>query len=109
MKLAGKSFAKGVGVHAGALVTVNLGGACTRFDAKVGIDDEVGDRGSVVFSVWSGADRLYQSGPLTGAMPVEAVSVDVTGRTDLRLMVDPGQANNDYDHADWADAQLVCN
>jgi alpha-galactosidase len=108
MKLAGTSFAKGVGVHAGAILTLSLGGACSQFNAKIGIDDEVGDRGSVVFSVWSGADRLYQSGALTGAMPVESVSVDVTGRSDLRLMVDAALTNNDYDHADWADAQVVC-
>jgi alpha-galactosidase len=109
MKLAGTSFAKGVGVHAGAILTLNLGGACTTFNAKVGVDDEVGDRGSVVFSVWSGAERLYQSGILTGSMPIENVSVDVTGKADLRLMVDPGLDNNDYDHSDWADAQVVCN
>jgi alpha-galactosidase len=109
IKLSGITYGKGLGVHAGSLVRVNLGGHCSTFTAKIGIDDEVGDKGSVVFEVWSGAERLYTSGLLTGASPMESVSVDVTGKADLRLVVLAGFDNADYDHADWADAQLTCN
>ena len=108
LQLAGTIYGKGIGAHAGSLTRIHLGGQCTSFTAKIGVDDEVGDRGSVSFEVWSDADRLYESGVMTGAMPTQTISVDVSGRTDLRLVVGPGSDNLDYDHADWADAQLTC-
>ncbi|GAB3860013.1 hypothetical protein GCM10027610_100290 [Dactylosporangium cerinum] len=36
-----------------------------------------------------------------------AVDVAVAGRTNLRL-VTAGAGSIDYDHADWADARLIC-
>ena len=57
------------------------------FTAKVGVDDEVGTKGTVVFQVWADGTKLYDSGTLTGSSPTATVSVDVTGRTALRLVV----------------------
>ena len=37
----GVTFAKGLGAHAASDVSYFLGGACTRFKASIGIDDEV--------------------------------------------------------------------
>jgi len=108
LTLGGTTYAKGIGAHSGSLIRVNLGGRCSTFSAKIGVDDEMGDRGSLSFEVWSGADRLYSSGLMTGATPTKTISVDVTGRSDLRLYVDPGFDNYDYDHADWAEAQVTC-
>ncbi|MQB01445.1 MAG: DUF4838 domain-containing protein [Actinobacteria bacterium] len=38
----GKTYAKGLGVHPYSEVGYHLGGACARFTARVGIDDEAG-------------------------------------------------------------------
>ncbi len=43
-----------------------LGGACSVFTAVVGLDDEVGANGSVVFQVWTDGVKRYDSGVMTG-------------------------------------------
>ena len=37
-------------------------GTCSRFRASVGVDDEVGTYGSVVFQVYADATKVYDSG-----------------------------------------------
>ena len=44
---------------------------------------------------------------MTGASPTQTLTVDLTGRSQLRLVIDPNGVTH-YDHADWADARLTC-
>jgi glucose/arabinose dehydrogenase len=109
LTLAGVTFAKGLGVHALSEVVVSLGGSCSRFRATVGVDDEVGALGSVVFQVFADGVKLFESGVLSGSSASLPVDVDVSGRSSLRLLVgDGGGGDIDHDHADWAEARLVC-
>jgi NPCBM/NEW2 domain/Bacterial Ig-like domain (group 2)/Bacterial Ig-like domain len=109
LTIGGQVFAKGLGLHANSEVRYAVNGACTTFTASVGLDDEVGARGSVVFEVWNGtAARLYTSGLLTGADLAKPVSVDLTGVQTLRLVVSDGNGSTANDHADWADAKVSC-
>ncbi|WP_432977887.1 NPCBM/NEW2 domain-containing protein [Dactylosporangium sp. CA-233914] len=107
LTVGGVSYPKGVGAHAAGDVTVPLGGACSRFTAVAGLDAEVGTSSTgVTFSVLGDGVTLYSSPTVTAGAPV-AVDVDVSGRANLRLVV--GSAGSiDFDHADWADARLVC-
>jgi beta-glucanase (GH16 family) len=98
---------KGLGVHAPSDVAFALGGRCTRFTAQVGLDDEMKGAGSVDFQVYGDGVLLMQSGTLTGADGARALDVDVSGVSELRLVVDPGDGTGS-DHADWADAMLDC-
>src|SRR5262245_46424823 len=41
LSIGGTTYVKGLGVHAHSEIRVQLGGACTAFDAVVGLDDEV--------------------------------------------------------------------
>jgi hypothetical protein len=107
LTLAGVVYAKGLGTHAASEVRYAMS-ACSLFSAKVGVDDEVGTRGTVVFQVWGDATKLYDSGVLTGSSPTATVSVDVSGRTTLRLVATDADGDPSYDHADWADAKLTC-
>jgi hypothetical protein len=109
LMLAGKTYAKGLGVHAASEVRYPLNGQCTRFTASVGVDDEVGSNGSVVFQVLADGLRLFDSGVLTGASATRQVEVDVSGRNELRLLVTDAGNGPGSDHADWADAQVTCN
>jgi hypothetical protein len=104
----GATFGKGLGAHARADIRYTIPANCT-FSAHVGIDDEVGSQGRVAFEVWNGTTtRLYQSPTAkTGSQAATAVSVPLTGVTNLRLVVDP-LGSIDYDHADWGDAKIVC-
>ena len=49
IRLGGKRYAKGLGVHSYTSLSYELGGAYERFSAVVGVDDSVAPRGSVVF------------------------------------------------------------
>jgi alpha-galactosidase len=108
IRLRGAAYEKGLGVHAPSLLRYRLGQACSRFVADVGIDDDQGGRGSVQFEVWADGERLFQSGTLTGESPLREVSVDVSGRRELRLFVGIGGDTDGLDHGVWAGARLEC-
>lgn len=107
LTLNGVTYAKGLGVHANSEVDYTLGGTYTNFLANIGIDAEVGGKGSVVFQVWGDGTQLYDSGLVTGLSSTKLVNVNVTGKQKLQLIVTDGGDGNGYDHADWAMAQLV--
>jgi hypothetical protein len=110
LTLNGATFAKGLGVHAFSDVRYAVTGACTTrtFNATVGVDDEAGSLGSVVFQVYVDNVLRYTSPTLTGASASSIVSVSLTGATQLRLVVTDAGDGPTSDHADWADARIVC-
>jgi len=107
LTLNGVTYSKGLGVHASSDITYTLGGTYNSFFAYLGVDDEVSSNGSVIFQVFADGTPLFDSGVMTGNSATRLVNVDVTGRQSLRLVVTNGGDNVDYDHANWADAQLV--
>jgi len=107
LTLAGVVYPKGLGSHAASDIRYTMA-SCTNFSAKVGVDDEVGNLGSVVFQVWADGVKLADSGLLTGNSPTVTLNADVTGKTSLQLVVTNGGDNINYDHGDWADAKLTC-
>ncbi len=108
LRVDGIAYGKGLGVHAASSVRVWLGGRCSTFRAVVGVDDEVGDTGTVVFTVTGDDRQLARTGTLTGSSAGETLDVDVTGVRWLDLDVTDSGDNNWSDHADWADARLTC-
>src|SRR5262249_53988387 len=105
--LNGVVYAKGLGGHAASDVRYAMNGTCTSFTTKVGIDDELGSNGSGIFQVFADGTKLADSGVMTGASPTPTFTRNGTGRTTLQLVI----ALNgipDYDHGDWADAQITC-
>ncbi|CAM3593334.1 NPCBM/NEW2 domain-containing protein [Deinococcus frigens] len=110
LSIDGKKYDSGFGTHANSSMTFNLGGQCSRFVSDVGLDDEVGNQGSVVFKVYADGVKLFDSGTMTGAEAAKTVNVDVSGRQELKLVVTDGGDNINYDHADWGGATLMdCN
>ncbi|GGL78533.1 hypothetical protein GCM10010840_15490 [Deinococcus aerolatus] len=106
----GKGYDSGFGVHSNSSMTFNLEGKCSRFTSDVGMDDEVGSRGSVIFQVYADGKKLFDSGKMTGADKAKTVNVDVLGRKELKLVVINAGDNIDYDHANWGGPVLVdCN
>ncbi|GAB3978899.1 beta-galactosidase [Actinoallomurus acanthiterrae] len=108
LSLGGRTFAKGLGVHGPSQVRVYLGGGCTRFTATVGVDDEVGDGGSVTFQVVADGQVRYDGPVVRGSDPGTDIGVDVTGTRWLDLVVTNGGDDATQDHADWADAKVSC-
>jgi hypothetical protein len=108
LTLNGVAYTKGLGVHAESDVRFSLGGNCTSFASDIGIDDESGSYGSVVFQVWADSAMVYDSGLMTATSATKNVAVDISGKQTLRLVVTSGGDNIDYDHADWAGARVKC-
>ncbi|MET9402254.1 glycoside hydrolase family 97 catalytic domain-containing protein [Kitasatospora sp. NPDC002965] len=111
LRIGGRAFDRGLGMHANGSVTVRLGGAYRRFTALVGLDDEVaaGGRGSVVFEVVADG-RVVATTPVTTAQsPARSIDVDTSGVTELTLRVTDAGDGRSFDHADWADARLTRN
>jgi alpha-galactosidase len=107
LTLHGQVFAHGIGTHAASEMRIDLHGAATRFMAMVGVDDEVGRRGSVGFEVWVDGKEVAQSGVLRGGQEPKLLSADLTGAGQLMLRVNDGKDGITHDHADWAGAVLV--
>jgi glucose/arabinose dehydrogenase len=100
-------YVKGLGVHAPSDVRYNLGGSFERFIADVGVDDETGANGSVVFRVFGDGIVIYESPVLTGNSASRHVNVSVAGVDELRLVVADGGDGVGSDHANWANARLI--
>ena len=107
MMLDGKRFEHGIGTHANSIFRIALGGKAERFTATVGVDDEVGDKGSVVFKVTGDGKTLWESGVLHGGDAAKNASVALNGVKVLVLTVGDAGDDMNYDHGDWADARIV--
>jgi hypothetical protein len=108
LTLNGQTFAKGLGVHSASDVRYALNNACSAFRAQVGVDDETGSDGTVVFQVWADGVKLFDSGVMNASSATQSVDVSVSGRNQLALIVTDAGDGNAHDHADWADARLTC-
>ena len=107
LSIGGVPYPRGLGVHAPSDLRFNLNRACSgNFIADLGIDDEVGDNGSVVFQVYLDGALAYDSGAINGASLRSTAIVSVANKAELRLVVTDGGNGNGFDHADWAGARV---
>ncbi|WP_051935670.1 NPCBM/NEW2 domain-containing protein [Deinococcus sp. YIM 77859] len=107
LTLNGKTYSRGFGVHANSSLSFAIDGKCSALTADIGVDDEVGARGSVVFQVYGDGVKLFESGVMTGTSAAERIQVELRGRRTLTLVVHDAGDGNQYDHADWAAPQLL--
>jgi uncharacterized delta-60 repeat protein len=105
--LNGVTYTKGLGTHAGSSITYALNGNYTTFLSDIGVDDEVGNAGSVVFQVYLDNVLSYTSSTLTGSSATQQVNLNITGKTTLRLVVTDAGNGATSDHAEWANARLL--
>ncbi|WP_424949805.1 NPCBM/NEW2 domain-containing protein [Deinococcus sp.] len=115
--LNGVVYTTGFGVHSNGTLVYSLqntqGAVCSIFQARIGVDDEVGNNGSVVFQVLTGATPAtatvaYDSGVMTGASVTKSVNVNISGSKVLLLRVTDAGDGNFFDHADWAKPTIAC-
>ncbi|TWT78329.1 Quinoprotein glucose dehydrogenase B precursor [Posidoniimonas polymericola] len=99
-------YAKGLGVHAYSEITYDLNGGYHRFVSDIGLDDENAPAGSVEFRVLADGQEVFASGVMNNQSPTQTVDLDVTGVTQITLVVDDGGNGVGNDHADWADARF---
>jgi hypothetical protein len=108
LRIGGVQFAKGIGAHAPSELSIYLGRRCTSFTAAIGQDDEILQPGSVDFQVFGDDRQLLDSGTITGTGPARPITVNTTGIRILSLRVTDAGDGRNFDHADWANAQMRC-
>jgi hypothetical protein len=109
LKVAGVTYDKGLGTHASSELVYQTFAAFERFEALVGVDDEVSPPSPVEigFEVWGDGRRLWSSAPIHNGRDPLAVNIDIRGVQELTLRVLPAGPSIDYNHADWLDARLI--
>ena len=109
LRLGGQVHPHGVGTHANSRFAIDLKGNATRFIAMVGVDEEIGPIGSVVFSVWVDGQEMANTGALHNTQAPQLLSVNLRGASRLELRAEDAEDGPNSDHADWGSAliQLV--
>jgi len=107
LSIGGRTFEHGVGTHADSMLYVDLDGKAERFRAIVGVDDATNGRGTVVFRVYGDGESLYNSGLMKGGQEAKTVDVPLAGVHQLLLLAGSAGDGVDFDHANWAQAEIV--
>ena len=109
LTLAGKVYNSGVGTHATSIMFIDLKGSAKRFNAIVGLDDEVKNspEASIVFQIIGDNKKLFKSHLIkAGDKPIK-IDISIKKIKTLMLMVDSDINGTNSDHADWADAKIT--
>jgi alpha-galactosidase len=107
LKVGGQTFIQGIGTHADSVFAIDLNTPCITFIAEIGVDDEVGTKGSVIFQIWGDGKLLSQSGVMHGGDKVDTISAKLKDVKRLMLVVTNAGDGIDYDHADWLRPELI--
>ncbi|HZL67746.1 MAG TPA: NPCBM/NEW2 domain-containing protein [Candidatus Limnocylindrales bacterium] len=106
LSIGGRKFEHGLGTQANSSLQLPLNGSGERLTALVGVDDEVGKRGSVVFKVEGDEGTVWESGVMHGGDSPKPVDVDLHGIRSLILSVESAGTDIQSDHADWAELRI---
>lgn len=108
LQLGDRVYPRGFGMTSGLRVKFLLEPGDRQFRTVVGIDESVGEAGSVVFVVELDGRRLYASPMLTGRdAPVVVGPLDVSDGERLTLSVEFAEQGHVQDVADWCDPVLL--
>ncbi len=110
MRLAGKSYTRGLYCHANSKIVVRLPEPGETFTAIAGVDSNdqtSGGRGSVVFSVTVDGKQVERTAILKEGMAVVPVTVDLGGVSEFVLEISDAGDGISCDQADWADAKVT--
>ncbi|MBC8109318.1 MAG: NPCBM/NEW2 domain-containing protein [Anaerolineae bacterium] len=103
----GRRYGRGLGTHAGSRIDYRLDGKQKWFAAELGIDDETGGGGSVVYKVYADGKRIFSSAIIRGTDPVQLIKLRIAGVRKLTLIVSDAGDGSTNDHANWANARVV--
>ncbi len=107
LKIGNKEYDKGIGHHAPGEIIVDLGGEYDYFEAELGVQQQGGKVGSVVFQVFVDDEKRYDSGIVREADEAKYVKIGISGAAELRLVVTDAGDGITCDCANWADAKLI--
>ena len=107
LSLGNKVYAKGLALHSLTVLKYRLGGDYRRFQAVMGIDDDIRVAGNVDVVI-KGDGRPLFKGTARVNQPPQPLDLDVTGVVELEITVDYGEDKLDIgDRLHLADAKVV--
>jgi len=107
MRIAGRSFQRGIGTHANSNIPILLDGKGVELSGRAGLDDETNGRGSVVFQITADGKEIWNSGLMRPGDEAKEFTLDVRGCKSVVLLALDGGDGYDYDHADWGDVKIT--
>jgi hypothetical protein len=108
LKLGGRVYSGGLGVHSACELTYKLDGAYTRLVAMVGIDDSVRPAGDATLVVLVDGKAVGEPLRLTGKTDPVPLRVDVAKAREVTIRVEYGNDKLDVaDRVDLAAARLI--
>ena len=107
LTLRGRTFAKGLGVHALSKLTYTLRKGYSKLVTTIGVDDSAGDLASVEFKIYADGKLVYESGVVRRSTPAIDVSLDLLNVNELVLEVTAADNADIQDRANWANLKLV--
>ena len=116
LRMRGKTYPKGLGVHAYSKLEYDLAGGFQRFQATIGLDDSArppldgagSSTGTVVFRVWLDGKKITEKS-MNFSDPPQKVDLPVSQGQILSLEVDFGDKNLSaaLDRANWCGARVI--
>jgi hypothetical protein len=107
LRVAGRRYERGIGVHSKSVLTYDLDGAYKGFVTSLGMDDDSGRGANVKTMILvDGQQRFERSNVVAGVLH-GPVRVDVAGAKRLELVVDFGLNGDIQDRFDWIEPGLV--
>lgn len=107
LRVGGKRYLKGLGMHSTSRLSFPIPEGSRRFAASLAIDDDADGHGSVTYRVFVDKEERYRSEIIRGGQPPVPIDVDLSGGSQLSLIVDFADHGDEQDHADWLNARLV--
>jgi len=109
LTIGSKKFEHGIGTHAPSHIRIYSPEPILGFKASVGVDTNLKTRhrgNAVQYYGIAGRHRLFESPVLKAGDDPYEIDVEVGGETILDLHVSDGGDGPEFDHADWAQAQI---
>jgi len=106
LKMNGRTYERGLAVHSRCILTFDLSGRYSRFEATVGFDEAARSLGRVDCRVFADGKELYANRDLRADGPPVTLALPVAGAEVLRLQVDFGANQDTGDRVIWANARL---
>src|SRR5262249_23104825 len=106
LRMNGQTYDRGLAVHSRCILTYDLNGKYSTFEALVGFDDAAKGQGRVDCRVFADGKELYSNLDLRADGPPVKLALPVAGAEQLRLCVDFGRGQDTGDRVIWANARL---
>lgn len=103
-RLQGVPSPAAITLHANHRIVINTAGRATRFEARLGVNDNAASSGSVRFQFLSHGRPLLETDVIRAGGPPEDVDLTLEGVQEFTIVVDDAADGENYDHAVIADA-----